>query len=503
MGGATGGRWAEEIAEEVLRRRGAKKHVVAAGTTPSGHIHIGNLREIVIADAVRNALLERGVDAEMIYVADTYDPLRRRYPFLPESYEEHVGKPLSEIPDPEGCCENYAEHFLNPFLEALGELGIEVKLYRADELYKRGAYADAIRTALERRDDIKRIIDEATGRRSPDDWSPFNPICERCGRLTTTKVKGFDADADADAGGAFYECECGHEGFAPFRGGGKLTWRVDWAARWKILGVTVEPFGKDHAVAGGSYDTGVRISKEVYGYEPPFPIPFEHVILKLEGRLAKMSSSAGVNIPVKEILEVVPPEILKYAILRTKPERHIEFDPGLGLLSIIDEYERKFAADDIPFRHMVMLVQLGRRPRSGEVDLSLVRAAAERSGYAVRDEDAFARKAAYAERWLRRFAPESMKFELKAALPPEVKTLTEGQKAALRALASTLRDNMTAEELHNAIYAAAESVGIKGADAFKAVYIALLGKPSGPRAGWFLASLDKEFVRRRFLEAAG
>ncbi|MDF2957987.1 MAG: Lysyl-tRNA synthetase [Candidatus Alkanophagales archaeon MCA70_species_1] len=498
MSSGTNKHWAEEIAEKVLERRGVKKHVVATGITPSGHIHIGNLREIIIADAVRNALLKRGADAEMIYVADTYDPLRRRYPFLPENYEEHVGKPLSEIPDPEGCCENYAEHFLNPFLEALEELSIEIKLYRADELYKRGAYADAIKMALERRDDIKRIIDEATGRRSPEDWSPFNPICERCGRLTTTKVKGFDA------GGAFYECECGHGGFAPFKGGGKLTWRVDWAARWKILGVTVEPFGKDHAVAGGSYDTGVRISKEIYGYEPPFPIPFEHIILKLGGRLAKMSSSAGVNIPVKEILEVVPPEILKYAILRTKPERHIEFDPSLGLLSIIDEYERRFAAaDDVPFRHVVMLVQLGRRPHSEEVDLSLVRAAAERSGYVVKDEEAFMRKVMYAERWLRRFAPESMKFELKEALPPEAETLTEGQKAALRVLASTLRDNMTAEELHNAIYAAAENVGIKGADAFKAVYIALLGKPSGPRAGWFLASLDKEFVRRRFLEAAG
>ena len=151
---------------------------------------------------------------------------------------------------------------------------------------------------------------------------------------------------------------------------------------------------------------------------------------------------------------------------------------------------------------MVMLVQLGRRPDSGEVNLSLVRAAAERSGYAVKDKEAFARKARYAERWLQRFAPESMKFELKAALPPEAKTLTEEQKTALQALASMLKEGMTAEELHDAIYAAAKGAGIKGTDAFRAVYIALLGKPSGPRAGWFLASLDKKFVKRRFLEAA-
>ena len=96
--GREGEMWWDEIADEILKRkRGAERQVVATGITPSGAIHIGNLRETLIADAVCNALRERGAEAELIYVADTFDPLRRLYPFLRKEFEEYVGKPLSEF----------------------------------------------------------------------------------------------------------------------------------------------------------------------------------------------------------------------------------------------------------------------------------------------------------------------------------------------------------------------------------------------------------------------
>lgn len=100
--------WADVIAEDVLKKNG--KHLVATGITPSGNIHIGNMREVVTADAVYRALVDKGANADFIYIADNYDPLRKVYPFLPESYVEHVGKPISEIPCPCGNCANYAEH---------------------------------------------------------------------------------------------------------------------------------------------------------------------------------------------------------------------------------------------------------------------------------------------------------------------------------------------------------------------------------------------------------
>jgi lysyl-tRNA synthetase class 1 len=149
--------WADVAASELADKG---PHTLATGITPSGPVHIGNMREVMTAEAVYRALLDRGVEARLIYIADTYDRLRRLYPFLPKSFEEHIGKPLSEIPCPDGCCKSYADHFLLPFLGSLEELGIKPEIYRADALYKEGKYNDAIKTALLKRDEIARILKE-------------------------------------------------------------------------------------------------------------------------------------------------------------------------------------------------------------------------------------------------------------------------------------------------------------------------------------------------------
>lgn len=499
--------WSFAIAQEIIGKRKEKTHVVATGITPSGDIHVGNLREIIIADAVHSALITLGVDAKLIYIADTFDPLRRRYPFLPQEYEAHVGKPLSEIPDPKGCHSSYADHYLQPFLDSLNDLGIKMEIFRADVLYKSGMYMDVIREALSRKDELARIIEEVSGRKLPDEWAPFNPLCEMCGRITSAVVKGYDIGKEK----VHYECKCGNKGVASFKGSGKLAWRVDWAARWEILGVTVEPFGKDHASPGGSFDTGKRIAEEIYHYEAPYPIPFEHILLKLqeEGMKAKvtaMSSSRGTNIPVHEILGVVPPEILKYALSRVRPDKHIEFNPSLPLLNLIDEYEREIggigggAAGKIPFRHLITLLQIARG------DFSHLLEIIKRGGYELHGENGeelneIKKKARYVENWLQTYAPPSVKFELQQELPrEELKNLSDAQRNALKLLAQELQGGMTlsAEDWHNKIYAVASATNTEAREVFKAIYMVLLKKPSGPRAGWLLASLDSKFFRERF-----
>ncbi len=486
--------WADVIATNVLER--GKKHVIATGITPSGHIHIGNMREVVTADAVDRALKNKGADTRVIYIADTYDPLRKAYPFLPDDYALHVGKPISEIPDPEGCCSNYAEHFLCPFLEALEKLGITMEVYRADQMYKRGEYTEVIKVALKNRDKIAQILDDITGKTTPTTWSPFNPLCKECGRITMATVTGQEGDQ------INYRCQCGSAGTADIsKGEGKLTWRVDWPARWKMLGITVEPFGKDHAVAGGSYDTGVRISKEVYNYEPPYPIAFEHIFLKGKG---KMSSSMGVTISIQDMLDVVPPEVLHYMIIRTKPERHIDFDPGLALLNLIDEYDgmtqdnRPYKLSQlptsvstrVPFRHVVTIVQIAK-------DFNHVIEVLKRSGYEIDDINAIRQRVHNARNWLDKFAPPSVKFKIQESTPPAIKDLSSKQKKMLAALATQIERRWTADALHEEIYRIAKEVGVEPKEAFRAIYIALLGTSSGPRAGWFLISLDPAFVRER------
>ncbi|MCZ7361331.1 MAG: lysine--tRNA ligase [Candidatus Methanoperedens sp.] len=495
--------WADVIAEQVLSR--GKKHTVASGITPSGAIHIGNMREVVTADAIFKALRDKGADVRLIYIADTYDPLRKVYPFLSKEYENHVGKPLSGIPCPCGSHGSYAEHFLIPFIEALHMLGIRPEVYRADELYKEGKYVEAIKKALLSRDAIARILIEVSGRELEPDWSPFNPICSECGRLNSTKVTGFDMEKET----VDYVCKCGKEGTVSMKGGGKLTWRVDWPARWPIFGTTVEPFGKDHATAGGSYDTGKRISREIYDYEPPYPIVYEWIMLKGKGA---MHSSTGLAISINEMLDIVPPEVLRYLIIRQRPEKHIEFDPGLALLNLVDEYDgiegdkrayqlsqtEGIKPTDVPFRHMVTAVQIA-QDRGFDYLLTVL----ERSGYDTSDKAAIGQRANNARNWLEKYAPSFVKFKVQEMLPPQVKSFTKQQKKALEILAEELELGMTGQEIHDNMYRVAQDAGLDGKKVFETVYLALLGLKSGPRAGHFLASLDKDFVVRRFKEASG
>lgn len=524
--------WADVIAEDVLQNEG--KHLVATGITPSGHIHIGNMREVVTADAVYRTLLDKGSDADFIYIADNYDPLRKVYPFLPESYADHVGKPISEVPCPCGDCANYAEHFLQPFLEALRRLGISPKVYRADEMYREGRYTEAIKTALVKRDAIAKILEEVSGKTIEDDWSPFNPRCNGCGKITTTKVKGFDLEAET----VDYACACGHMGTVPMAGGGKLTWRVDWPARWAVLGVTVEPFGKDHASRGGSFDTGKRIVSEIYGCEAPYPVVYEWIML---GKQGAMSSSTGVVVSISEMLEVVPPEVLRYLIIRTKPEKHIQFDPGQPLLTLVDEYERLrvqsrkndpssgifekrvyelsratgICQSELPFKQMVTIFQVAR----GDFDqiLKIVK----RSGFSTENEKCIKELADNVSRWLEIYAPPFAKFSVKEKVPVQVATLSELQKAFLSAFAALIesRGKISGEDYHMLVYSVktegselnkqiAEKLDtqvlphIDPKDLFKAIYISILGQSSGPKAGWFLSSFEPEFLVKRFSEAS-
>lgn len=494
--------WADVIAGEVLAR--GNKHTVASGITPSGAIHIGNMREVVTADAAYRALKNKGADVRLIYIADTLDPLRKVYPFLSDDYEAHVGKPLSDIPCPCGRHMNYAEHFLLPFIEALHTLGIQPEVYRADELYRQGKYLDSIKKALINRDAIAGIISEISGRELEPGWNPFNPICRECGRLTTTRVTGFDIEKET----IDYSCSCGSNGTVPMNGGGKLTWRVDWPARWAIFGTTVEPFGKDHATAGGSYDTGKRISCEIYDYEPPYPIVYEWIMLKGRGA---MHSSTGLAISIGDMLEIVPPEVLRYLIIRQRPEKHIEFDPGMSLLNLIDEYDRvegdkrayklsqtdAASPTDIPYRHMVTAVQIA---EGRELDYLLK--VLKRTGYGTSDVSAIRQRACNARNWLDKYAPPNVKFKVQETLPPQVKSFSDGQKQALSILADAIEHGMSGQEIHENIYNVAEKAGITGKQVFEAVYQSLLGLKSGPRAGYFLEALEKDFVVGRFKEAS-
>jgi lysyl-tRNA synthetase class 1 len=167
--------WADILADKLLIKK--KKHVLATGITPSGPIHIGNMREILTTDAVYRSLIEKGGDADFIYIADDYDPLRKVYPYLPKTFEMHVGKSISEIPCPCGKHTSYADHYLISFLNSLKEIGVNPNIYRASEMYINGEYAEAIQIALGKTDQIKTILEHISKRKLPNKWIPFYIEC--------------------------------------------------------------------------------------------------------------------------------------------------------------------------------------------------------------------------------------------------------------------------------------------------------------------------------------
>ena len=334
--------WADSIAKALSHR--GDKHVIASGITPSGEFHIGHLREILTSDIIKRACITLELDVEFVFFVDDADPLRKVYSFLDNSYEAYIGHQLANIPPPDenGIPDlerfeqgiSYAQHFLEPFKKSLQMLGVEIDQYIYNyDAYKSGKFSDVSRTACNRADEIREIIERVSGRELDSNWFPWNPIDAK-GCMDGITITGWEdpfvhwLDSDGNAGQSDVT-----------KGEGKLPWRIDWPAKWAWRGVTMEPFGKDHGAAGGSYDTGKEIVR-LFDVEPPYPTTYEWISLKGAGA---MSSSTGVTIGPLEALRLVPPQIMRYLITRNQPKRHIDFDTGNALIELADEYQRNLA----------------------------------------------------------------------------------------------------------------------------------------------------------------
>lgn len=463
-------------------------HVVVTGISPSGNIHAGNLREVLVAEAVTNALRARGEEVRFVFHADTVDPLRKISPGVPANFERYIGHSLSRVPDPEGCHDSYAEHFLAPFEAALAEMGVEIEVLRSHELYESGFYADVTREAIERTGELRDILREVSGREMPEHWSPFLPRTAS-GRLGGRVLKHLPEQRCV-----VYADEDGWEESADYgRGEGKLGWRVELAARWKALGATFEPFGKDHTSRGGSTDSADRMAREVFDY--PVPGRYEYEWIQLRGRGA-MSSSKGIVLLPGELLEIMPPGALRRMVLGRDPARALDLDLGTGFPRFMDEYKADTESDPVPFAHLVTVAQT-----VGE-DAEAAAEMLGRGGYeeAAKDGEKLRRDLRYARNWAREpWAPESYRIGVaREEVPSEAAGLDEEQRRYLGTVAERLRDGMGGEETQDLLYSTAVELGVKPKRAFAAVYTALLGKKSGPKAGPFVAGLGAPFARERF-----
>ncbi len=516
--------WVDVIAKDLLER--SDEHVIASGTSISGQIHIGNAGDVIIAEGVARSLIEQGARARVIWIMDDMDPLRSVPEQLPPEFKDYLGMPDVNLPCPTGNCGSFVEHFTGPFLNSLKEVGVEPEVISSAAMYNEGRYADITRKALGRALEIKEILRSISGSEKPETWLPFDPVCENCGRITTTNAYEYLPPDQVK-----YRCTqgvagrkvikgCGHEGVADITQG-KLTWRVEWGARWKEFEVTCEPFGKEHAAAGGSYDTSSEIVRKVYDYPAPLPVKYEFILVG--GK--KMSKSLGNVLTLRELIDVATPEVARYFFFRSKASKHKDFDINKNLLPLIEEYEitervyfdkedsvkekevpdikRSYQLSQIervpetffqvPFTHLISVVQID--PEFDGI-LDILKRNEDFTGYTAEHEERLRIKIDTVKRWLEDLAPEHMKFSVQKKVPGV--ELSDEEKAFLSDLSGILEGReWSPDQIHDGVYTTATEKEFPPRKGFKAVYKAILGQGKGPRLGYFLASLEKDWVLKR------
>ena len=515
--------WADHTAQ-VLKKKGGSQ-VVASGITPSGEFHIGHLREILTAEMIHRACLDSGMKSRYIFIVDSMDPLRRVYDFLGDSYGKYIGHPLAYIPAPNDDGEpgstdmSYADFFLRPFLEALKHIGVEPEVVMNHETYENGDFAEAIDSAIKNMDEIYNIIETISGRSLPSNWFPYNPLGSD-GSMDEVTVTGYEFPYVS------WIDRHGVEGSSDIRKGeGKLPWRIDWAAKWATHGISCEPAGKDHGAAGGSFDTGIPICK-ILGGNPPDKMVYEWIQLKGMG---PMSSSKGVTIGPMEALALVPAEIMRFVIARSKVNRHIEFNTGEALFEIADEYERLVSnppksvegetrrmevaretnlgairlsqitrgsepSDSIAgvsFRHLSMLAQI--KSDDDEVWSSL-----KRTGHLEGEaNEALRQRLSRMRNWIEgpHFPQDS---RITVRNPSEDRgpsNLEEGQMDFLNSLVGGLRECQWDEgSIEVTIRAAASESLAPLKECYSSLYLSIIGKDRGPKIASIIAEIGRDDV---------
>src|SRR5579863_1578741 len=165
--------WLNKVADELIAKKPDGEILIESGVSPSGTYHVGTLREVLTCDAILLELKRRGRQAKHIHYVDDLDVFRKVPVNVSVSFEQYLGKPLCDVPTPEGDDASYADYFLNDFLGAAKALHMEMEIIRSYKRYRAGEMTKVLEVALEKLDHIRRIISEVSGRRLEEDWAPI------------------------------------------------------------------------------------------------------------------------------------------------------------------------------------------------------------------------------------------------------------------------------------------------------------------------------------------
>ncbi|MFW9788477.1 MAG: lysine--tRNA ligase [Candidatus Thorarchaeota archaeon] len=539
--------WIQDIVSEVLERN-PDQYLIVTGKSMSGSVHAGFMKEVIIADVIKRELQKIGKIAKTVFIADDFDPIRAFPPSLTLSPDEYMGVPYSDAPDPNGCCESLAAHWTNELVETFPEFGVDPEVVSQTKLYETKEMLEAVRICLNHTETIREILIEYVARdfdekqkaeyiESMKTWYPATVVCPECGRLQSggkgsivpNRVTSYNPESDEVS----YKCaHCGHSATVKLdKIRLKLSWRVDWPAKWYVMKTTCEPAGKDHAVKGGSYDTGLEMSRRVFGWAGPVKVPFEWV--RLGGR--DMGTSRGYVFTPREWLNIAPAELFRYMILRTDPEKanNVQTDLIPDLVDIYESFEREYyGLDDVdsekqelakilypltevrtlseeyipklPFKFAVITSQL-QEILSEEAILQrcydVLKKQYNLSAIPPLAKSLIPTRLTRALNWAEEFGSERDRVAVPDSVPKEIiDTLTDADRDFLRQFVDVLKgDPLDDEELQGKVFETAREVGLKDKRAFVVLYRILISRKSGPRLGGFLNLLGNEWVLKRVM----
>ncbi|MFD3442438.1 lysine--tRNA ligase [Streptomyces sp. NPDC058685] len=361
-------RFADDVIADSERRAPGKPVVVASGLSPSGPIHLGNLREVMTPHLVADEIRRRGYEVRHLISWDDYDRFRKvpkGIAGVDDSWHEHIGRPLTSVPAPEGSpYATWAEHFRAAMEASLAELGVEYDGISQTEQYTSGVYREQVLHAMKHRGDIDAIlaqyrtkkappkkgqkpVDEAeleaaegSGAAAEDDgtssagYFPYKPYCGGCNKDLTT-VTAYDEETTE----LTYQCSaCGFSETVRLNefNRGKLVWKVDWPMRWAYEGVIFEPSGVDHSSPGSSFQVGGQIVGIFGGEQPIGPM---YAFVGISG-MAKMSSSRGGVPTPADALKIMEAPLLRWLYARRRPNQSFKIAFDQEIQRLYDEWDK-------------------------------------------------------------------------------------------------------------------------------------------------------------------
>jgi len=513
------GTWYDKTALKIVERErklGRSLDLIRTemGVGASGFPHIGSFADAARSYAVTLALREQKYNSELVAFSDDKDGLRKVPAGLPKSLKKYLGYSVTDIPDPYKCHESYGAHMSSLLLEALDTCGIEYKFMSGAESYRKGIFNKEIEILLMNAQRVGEIVKEEVGQEKYVEALPYFPVCSSCGRIYTTKAYAFLPKENK----ILYTCEgmdvkgqwlegCGHKGEVDYtKGEGKLSWKVEFAARWKVLDIRFEAYGKD---ISDSVRINDRICQEILGWAPPMHTQYE-MFLDKSGK--KISKSAGnVFTPQVWFLYGSPQSLLLLTLKRFVGTRTLSVTDIPQYMNELDELEdiyfgRKAIADakerakltglykycqllktpskpsvHVPYNLLTYLAKVA--PKGSEIEY--ITKKLRSYGY-VKDEapEDLKKRIEYALNWARDFAEikeRTMKLDEKEAL-------------AIRELIQILETEVDEEQIQGAVFRIARKHSIPPKRFFKTLYTILLGVSEGPRLGPYIVAMGRKNV---------